>query len=138
MHKIVEGISETLTELPPEVAADIYDRGIVLTGGGAQFGGLDDYLRDQTKLPLRVADEPRYTTVRGLEQMFDEPLWLRRVIQHESYVGLDLDAESFNFKLGSSPSTASGWGAGGSPAYLDHGQTIASEPPALPVARGTA
>jgi rod shape-determining protein MreB len=95
VRKIVEGISETLTELPPEVAADIYDRGIILTGGGAQFGGLDDYLRDQTKLPVRVADEPRYATVRGLERMFDEPLWLRRVIQHESYVGLDLDAESF-------------------------------------------
>jgi rod shape-determining protein MreB len=95
VRKIVEDISETLTDLPPEVAADIYDRGVILTGGGAQFGGLDDYLRDQTKLPVRVADEPRYATVRGLEQMFDQPLWMRRVIQQESHLALDLDAESF-------------------------------------------
>ena len=40
----------------------------MLTGGGAQFGGLDDYLRDETKLPVRIADEPRYAIVRGLEE----------------------------------------------------------------------
>jgi len=95
VRKIVDGISETLTELPPEVAADIYDRGIILTGGGAQFGGLGDYLHDQTKLPVRVADEPRYAIVRGLEQMFDQPLWLRRVIQAEPHITLDLDNETF-------------------------------------------
>ena len=75
MRKIVEGVSSTLRELPAEIAADIYDRGIVLTGGGAQFGGLDDYLRVETKLPVRIADEPRYAIVRGLENMFDtEPV----------------------------------------------------------------
>ena len=83
VRKIVAGISATLTELPPEVAGDIYARGITLTGGGAQFGGLDDYLRDETKLPVRIADEPRYAIVRGLEQMFDEPLRLRRVMRGE-------------------------------------------------------
>lgn len=83
VRKIVAGISATLTELPPEVAGDIYARGIILTGGGAQFGGLDDYLRDETKLPVRIAEEPRYAIVRGLEQMFEEPLWLRRVMRGE-------------------------------------------------------
>jgi len=95
VHKIVEGVSETLTELPPELAADVYDRGIILTGGGAQFGGLDDYLRDQTKLPVRVADEPRYAIVRGLEQMFDEPLSLRRAIKRDLHTSLDLRNESY-------------------------------------------
>jgi rod shape-determining protein MreB len=95
VRKLVERISETLTELPPEVAADLYDRGIILTGGGAQFGGLDDYLRDETKLPVRIPDEPRYATVRGLEQMFDEPLWLRRVIQGQTYAEVDFENESF-------------------------------------------
>jgi rod shape-determining protein MreB and related proteins len=71
VRKIVDGVSGTLRELPAEVAGDIYDRGIVLTGGGAQFGGLDDYLRDETKLQVRIADEPRYAIVRGLEQMFE-------------------------------------------------------------------
>lgn len=91
VHKIVNSIRSTLTELPPEVAADIYDRGIVLTGGGALFPGLDDYLREQTKLPVRVADEPRYAIVRGLEQMFDEPLKLRRVIRSEPHPLLDAE-----------------------------------------------
>lgn len=92
VRKIVEGISSTLRELPAEVAGDIYDRGIVLTGGGAQFGGLDDYLRDETKLPVRVADEPRYAIVRGLEQMFDEPLLLRRLLRADAPI-LDLESE---------------------------------------------
>lgn len=95
VSKIVEGVRTTLTELPPEVAGDIYDRGIILTGGGAQFGGLDDYLRDQTKLQVRIADEPRYAIVRGLEQMFDEPLWLRRVMRSDPHPFLDVESESF-------------------------------------------
>jgi len=98
VHKIVEVISTTLTELPAEVASDIYDRGLVLTGGGAQFSGLDDYLRDQTKLPVRIADEPRYAIVRGLEQMFDEPLWLRRVMRCKPYPLLDLERDLPSFE----------------------------------------
>ena len=56
---------------------------------------MDDYLRDQTKLPVRIADEPRSAIVRGLEQMFDEPLWLRRVIRSEPHPLLDAETESF-------------------------------------------
>lgn len=93
VRKIVDGISSTLQELPAEVAGDIYDRGIVLTGGGAQFGGLDDYLRDETKLPVRIADEPKYAIMRGLEQMFDEPLLLRRVMRAADTHALDLESE---------------------------------------------
>jgi hypothetical protein len=52
---------------------------------------LDDYLQDQTKLPVRIADEPRYAIVRGLEQMFDEPLTLRRVIRSEPHPLLDVE-----------------------------------------------
>jgi rod shape-determining protein MreB and related proteins len=81
VRKIVDIISTTLTELPAEVAADIYDRGIILTGGGALLSGLDDYVRDQTRLSTRIADEPRYAIVRGLEHLFAEPLWLRRVMR---------------------------------------------------------
>jgi hypothetical protein len=42
---------------------------------------LDNYVQEQTRLPVRIADEPRYAIVRGLEQMFEEPLWLRRVMR---------------------------------------------------------
>lgn len=85
IRKIVEGVNTILTELPPEVGGDIYERGIILTGGGAQFSGLEDFFREQTKLPVRTADEPKYAIVRGLEQMFDEPLRLRRVIRRNLY-----------------------------------------------------
>jgi rod shape-determining protein MreB len=91
VRKIVEGVNTTLTELPPEVGGDIYERGIILTGGGAQFSGLEDFFREQTKLPVRIADEPKYAIVRGLEQMFEEPLRLRRVIRRERYPVLDLE-----------------------------------------------
>ena len=93
--KIVAGVGATLAELPPEVAGDIYERGIILTGGGAHFGGLDDYFREETKLPVRIADEPRYAIVKGLEQMFDEPLWLRHVMRSEPDPFMDLEIETF-------------------------------------------
>ncbi len=95
VRQIVAGVGATLGELPPEVAGDIYDRGIILTGGGALFGGIDEYLRDQIKLPVRVADEPRYAIVRGLEQMFDEPLLMRRVMRQSEQLVLEPEPESF-------------------------------------------
>jgi rod shape-determining protein MreB len=81
VRKIAEIIPVTLAELSPEIAGDIYDRGLILAGGGVQLRGLDNYLRDQTKLPARIADEPRYAIVRGVAQMFEKPLWLRRVMR---------------------------------------------------------
>lgn len=95
VSKIGEGVRATLAELPPEVAGDIYDRGIILTGGGALFSGMDDYLQDITQLPVQIAEEPRYAIVRGLEQMFDEPLSLRRVIRSEPHPLLDAGNETF-------------------------------------------
>lgn len=89
VRKIVNGVTATLSELPPEVAGDVYERGIILTGMGALFGGLDDYLRETTKLFVSVADEPRYAIVRGLAQLFDEPHWLRRLKQNGSPLLLD-------------------------------------------------
>ena len=89
------GVGTTLGELPPEVAGDIYDRGIILTGGGALFGGMDEYLRDETKLPVRVADDPRYAIVRGLEQMFDEPLLMRRVMRQSEQLALALESQDY-------------------------------------------
>jgi rod shape-determining protein MreB len=93
--KLLAGPLATLAELPPEVAGDIYERGIILTGGGALFTGLADYLREQTKLPVRIADEPRYAIVRGLEQMFEEPLMLRRVVRSSEPL-LDPGSEAYS------------------------------------------
>lgn len=83
VRKIVDGITKSLTELPPEVAGDVYERGITLIGGGSLFGGLSDFLREATQLRVQVADEPRYAIVRGLAQLFDEPHWLRRLQQNK-------------------------------------------------------
>ena len=84
VRKIVDVIATTLSELPPEVAGDVHQRGLILTGGGSLLGGIDEYLREATKLFVSVADEPRYAIVRGLAQLFDEPRWLRRFKETES------------------------------------------------------
>jgi rod shape-determining protein MreB and related proteins len=86
IRRVVQVVNDTLTELRPEVAADIYDRGIVLTGGGALLHGLDQYIRNFVNLPVTVADEPRYATVRGLLKMFDEPELLEKVSRNELHV----------------------------------------------------
>jgi len=93
IRKIEEIVATALTEVPAEVAGDIYARGIILTGGGALLNGLDDYLAERTKLAVRVADEPRYAMVRGLEQMFDEPLSFRRVMRCGPNQLLDFDRD---------------------------------------------
>lgn len=83
LRRVGQIVSDTLTELRPEVAADIYDRGIVLTGGGAHFNSVDQYLRSIVNLPVLISDEPRYATVRGLLKMFDEPELLEKVARNE-------------------------------------------------------
>lgn len=91
IRRLYNSIDQALTELPAEVAADIYERGLLLTGGGALFNGLDTYLRERTKLPVTVAEEPRYACVRGLLLMFDEPLLLRRVARNEPHLLQDAE-----------------------------------------------
>lgn len=83
VRRIAQLVKDTLTELRPEVAADIYDRGVVLTGGGALLEGLDKYMRNFINLAVTVADEPRYATVNGLVRMFDNPKLLERVSRNE-------------------------------------------------------
>ena len=62
---IVGAVRDVLEETPPELAADIFDRGIVLSGGGAQLRGLDRFVSMHTGIPAVVADEPQTTAVRG-------------------------------------------------------------------------
>ena len=91
VYPIVEGIvrrialrvKDTLTELRPEVAADIYDRGVILTGGGSLLEGIDQYMRSFINLPVTISDEPRYATVNGLVKMFDDQKLLDRVARNE-------------------------------------------------------
>jgi len=90
IRRIAEEVRSTLTELPAEVAGDIYDRGIILTGGGALLEGLAPYLQREVGLAVTVADDPRLAIVRGLSQMYDEPMLLRRVARTEPHPLIDL------------------------------------------------
>ena len=65
ISKIEEAVLKALENTPPELAADIYKRGLYLTGGGALIRGLDKRLRQKTKLPVHVADDPLRAVVRG-------------------------------------------------------------------------
>lgn len=95
IRRIAEEVRATLAELPAEVAGDIYDRGLILTGGGAQLDGLAQYLQRELGLTVLVADEPRFAIVRGLSQMFDEPLLLRRVARTEAHPVIDTQTTVF-------------------------------------------
>lgn len=92
MRRIASEVRTMLTELAPEVAGDIYTRGVILTGGGALMEGLPEYLQTELSLSVRVADEPRFAIVRGLQQLFDEPLLLRRVARTEAHPLIDVAA----------------------------------------------
>jgi len=65
LRLIVGAVRSVLEETPPELAADIFDRGIVLSGGGAQLRALDRYLAMHTGVPMTVTDEPQTSVVRG-------------------------------------------------------------------------
>jgi rod shape-determining protein MreB len=65
IRTIVENIKATLEVTPPELIADIYERGIILTGGGALLRGFDKLLSHETAIPVRVADDPLTCVVRG-------------------------------------------------------------------------
>jgi rod shape-determining protein MreB len=65
LRLIVGAVREVLEETPPELSADIFDRGIVLTGGGAQLRGLDRYVSMHTGIPALTADDPQTSVVRG-------------------------------------------------------------------------
>ena len=99
IRSIAEEVRSTLTELAPEVAGDIFDRGIILTGGGALLEGLPQYLQKELGLPVRVADDPRFAIVRGLSHLYEEPLLLRRVARTEPLLLIDtIDTEDTAFE----------------------------------------
>ena len=69
VNAIIDAIKTTLDRTPPELSADIMDRGIVLTGGGALLRGLDKRLRHETGMPVRIADTPLQAVVLGSGQV---------------------------------------------------------------------
>ncbi len=76
---IIETIKVALENTPPELAADIVDRGIVLAGGGALLSGLDVLIRESTGLPVSVAEDPLTAVVKGVGKMLDELELLKKI-----------------------------------------------------------
>ncbi len=77
---IVKAVRQALEKTPPELAADIRDRGIILTGGGALLRGLDAKLREETSLPVEVAEDPLTCVVRGTGKVLDDFERLSKVL----------------------------------------------------------
>ncbi|HBN49273.1 MAG TPA: rod shape-determining protein, partial [Thalassospira sp.] len=81
---IIEAVKVALEQTPPELAADIVDKGIVLTGGGAMLGNLDYVLRHATGLPVSIADDPLSCVALGTGRALEEKKMLRNVL-HTAY-----------------------------------------------------
>jgi rod shape-determining protein MreB len=76
---IVNAIRVALERTPPELSADISDRGIVLTGGGALLKNLDSRIRDETGLPVSIGDDPLASVVLGTGKLLSDFKLLRKV-----------------------------------------------------------
>ena len=79
IHAIVEAVMAALEKTPPELSADIKDKGIVLTGGGALLRNLDILLREETGLPVMVCDDPISAVVMGSGKTLDHPELLEKI-----------------------------------------------------------
>jgi rod shape-determining protein MreB len=71
VSEIVDAVLSLLERTPPELAADIFDRGIMLSGGGGMLKGLDERLKRETSLPVHVAEDPLTAVVRGTGQVLE-------------------------------------------------------------------
>jgi rod shape-determining protein MreB len=80
---IVDAVRTTLDQTPPELAGDIMDRGIVLTGGGALLQGIDDLIRHETGMPVHVADNPLTSVALGAGKCVEEFEALQQVLVSE-------------------------------------------------------
>jgi rod shape-determining protein MreB len=79
VRAIVQAVHDALERIPPELSADIFDRGIIMTGGGSMVKHLDKHLREDTGLPVQLAEDPLSSVVLGAGRMLSDFSLLRRV-----------------------------------------------------------
>ncbi len=84
IQAICDALKHALEQTPPELAADIKDRGIVMTGGGALLRGLPELLREQTDLPINLMDDPLFCVVLGTGKILDDFERYRPVIMRSA------------------------------------------------------
>jgi len=80
VSNIVNAVRKTLERTPPELAADIIDRGIVLAGGGALLQGLDELISHETKISVHIAQDPLSCVALGTGKVLEEFATLRKVL----------------------------------------------------------
>ncbi len=79
LNTIIDAVRTTLERCPPELSADLVDRGIMLAGGGALLRGLDKLLQEETALPVHVAEDPLSAVAEGTGRVLSELEFLRKV-----------------------------------------------------------
>jgi rod shape-determining protein MreB len=84
---IVEAVKQALEQTPPELSADILDKGIIMTGGSSQLRGLDERLRQETNLPVNVIDEPLTGVAKGALKIIENLDFYRPVLMNTSRRG---------------------------------------------------
>jgi rod shape-determining protein MreB and related proteins len=80
VNLVVDAVKNTLDKCPPELAGDVMDRGIALTGGGALLRGLESRIREETGMPVQVADNPLESVVLGTGKCVEDFETLRQVL----------------------------------------------------------
>lgn len=80
LSEVIDAVRTALEKTPPELAADIVDNGIILTGGGALLTNMDVLLRERTGLPVAIAEDPLTCVVMGSGRTLDEPEFLKLTI----------------------------------------------------------
>lgn len=85
VRAIVDAVKYTIEETPPELLADIMDKGIYLAGGGALLRGLDVLLAQQTKIPVHIADDPLTAVARGTGMVLEDLDSLKDVLVSTQY-----------------------------------------------------
>lgn len=79
VSQIVESVRIALERCPPELAADLVDRGIMLAGGGALLRGIDKLLAEETGLPVHIADDPLSAVAEGTGRVLNELQFLEKI-----------------------------------------------------------
>jgi rod shape-determining protein MreB and related proteins len=85
VNLIIDAVKSTLDKCPPELAGDVMDRGIALTGGGALLRGLDQRIREETGMPVHIADSPLESVVLGTGKCVEDFDMLRDVLVGERH-----------------------------------------------------
>ncbi|MBI4101060.1 rod shape-determining protein, partial [Candidatus Microgenomates bacterium] len=80
VRTLVEAVKTTLEETPPELVADVMERGITLTGGGALLNQLDYLLAQETKMPIHMAEDPLASVVQGTGLILEDLNSMRSIL----------------------------------------------------------